>query len=177
MTSKTVFSTAWFDVVAKQNGERRPRIMRSACLDYVATVAVTPEQEFVLVRQERPAIERRTLELPAGHVEAGEAALDSARRELEEETGFHVQPRRIAGQAGPRHGAAIEHVVVFSRTRRRADAARRDRPSQGSKPCFARRPICVKRSAAANSIMPCISRRSTWRSSPASFRRGPLPVT
>jgi len=112
MTNKTVFSTAWFDVVAKGNGEGDP-YYSLRLLDYVATVAVTPEQKFVLVRQERPAIERRTLELPAGHVEAGEAALDAARRELEEETGFTSHHVELLGKLAPDTGRLSNTLWCF----------------------------------------------------------------
>ena len=41
-----------------------------------------------LVRQPREAARKQLLELPAGTLEEGEQPLDSARRELEEETGL-----------------------------------------------------------------------------------------
>ena len=112
MTSKTVFSTAWFDVVAKGNGEGDP-YYSLRLLDYVATVAVTTEQQFVLVRQERPAIERPTLELPAGHVETGETALDAARRELEEETGFTSHHIELLGKLAPDTGRLSNTLWCF----------------------------------------------------------------
>ena len=38
--------------------------------------------------------------LPAGAIEPGEAPADAVRREVEEETGLSVQPRRVAGVFG-----------------------------------------------------------------------------
>jgi len=55
---------------------------------WVNVVAVTPKDEFVFVRQFRPAIGAVHYELPAGVVEDGEAIEAAARRELLEETGF-----------------------------------------------------------------------------------------
>jgi len=55
---------------------------------WVNVVAVTPTDEFVFVRQFRPAIGAVHYELPAGVVEVGEAIETAARRELLEETGF-----------------------------------------------------------------------------------------
>jgi ADP-ribose pyrophosphatase len=56
--------------------------------DYVVVLAVTPEGLIPLVRQYRPAVEGFTLEFPAGIIDEGEDAADTARRELLEETGF-----------------------------------------------------------------------------------------
>jgi ADP-ribose pyrophosphatase len=55
----------------------------------VAIVPVGRDGRVTLVRQERPAVGGAVLELPAGGVEEGESPLESARRELREETGLH----------------------------------------------------------------------------------------
>ena len=103
MTNTTVFSTAWFDVVAKSNGSGDP-YYSLRLLDYVATIGLTPQNELILVRQHRPAVERSTLELPAGHVESGESPADAARRELEEETGFTPGRLELLGKLAPDTG-------------------------------------------------------------------------
>lgn len=54
-----------------------------------AVVAVTGEGKLVMVRQYRNALDRETLELPAGARDyAGEPTRDCAFRELREETGY-----------------------------------------------------------------------------------------
>jgi ADP-ribose pyrophosphatase len=55
----------------------------------VAIVAVDAQERVLLVRQERPAVGGKVLEIPAGLVEADEAPLAAAKRELREETGLH----------------------------------------------------------------------------------------
>ncbi len=52
-------------------------------------LAITKNREFVLIRQYRHGIGKVFYELPAGvHDKAGESILESAQRELLEETGF-----------------------------------------------------------------------------------------
>lgn len=54
----------------------------------VAIVALTEDGHICLVRQFRTALDRVTVEIPAGKLEPGEDPLAAAHRELIEETGF-----------------------------------------------------------------------------------------
>ncbi|CAM9271588.1 unnamed protein product, partial [Phaeothamnion confervicola] len=54
----------------------------------VAILALTGAGGVILERQHRYPLHRDFLEIPAGKVEPGEALLETARRELLEETGF-----------------------------------------------------------------------------------------
>jgi 8-oxo-dGTP pyrophosphatase MutT (NUDIX family) len=60
--------------------------------DWASVIAVTgnggPDDDIVLVEQYRHGLGRASLELPAGVIDSGEAALAAAQRELREETGF-----------------------------------------------------------------------------------------
>ena len=69
----------------------------------VAIVAITKDKELVMVRQFRKAVGEILLEVPAGVPEKGESGEECARRELEEETGFHAKKvRKIwEGYASP----------------------------------------------------------------------------
>ena len=56
-----------------------------------AVVAVNDEGKLLMVRQYRNALDRFTLELPAGKLdEPGEPTLECAKRELEEEAGYYT---------------------------------------------------------------------------------------
>lgn len=57
-----------------------------------AVVPVLPDGRIVMVRQFRNAIDRMTLEIPAGaRDDTGEQTIVCAARELEEETGYHSE--------------------------------------------------------------------------------------
>src|SRR5688572_27121618 len=87
-----VFTTPWFSLVERRPHDqpKAPPYYALVTHDYVCVVAVTAEGRFVMVRQFRPAVERLTLELPAGTVEPGETPEACIRRELEEETGYRA---------------------------------------------------------------------------------------
>jgi 8-oxo-dGDP phosphatase len=55
---------------------------------WVNVVAVTKDDELVLIRQYRPGLGAVHYEIPAGVVEEGETIEQAAKRELREETGF-----------------------------------------------------------------------------------------
>lgn len=57
-----------------------------------AVVPVTKDGKILMVKQYRNALERNTLEIPAGALDAeDEPGIDCARRELEEETGYRSE--------------------------------------------------------------------------------------
>ena len=56
--------------------------------DWINVMAVTADEEFVLVKQYRHGTKRFTLEVPGGMVDPGETPLEAARRELLEESGY-----------------------------------------------------------------------------------------
>ncbi len=53
-----------------------------------AVVPVLDDGRILLVRQYRNALDRETLEIPAGGINKGEESITAASRELEEETGY-----------------------------------------------------------------------------------------
>lgn len=65
---------------------------------YLAAIAVTPDDRILLVRQYRPAIERFSLELPAGLLEKNEDPQEAIIRELLEETGYPSESVELIGK-------------------------------------------------------------------------------
>ena len=84
--------SSWVELIAREvefAPGAEPQVYHSIKgSDYVVVLAITPEGLIPLVRQYRPAVEGFTLEFPAGIIDEGEDAADTARRELLEETGF-----------------------------------------------------------------------------------------
>jgi ADP-ribose pyrophosphatase len=68
------------------DGEEREIVER---VDSVAVIATDADGNLVLVRQFRAPARSDLLELPAGTVDEGEEPLETAMRELKEETGLH----------------------------------------------------------------------------------------
>jgi ADP-ribose pyrophosphatase len=87
---ETVFETKWFQVEARHTDADPVPFYSLKLPDYVAIVAYTTAGDMVLVRQYRPAIDAATLELPSGLVDGKDNAEATARREMEEETGYRV---------------------------------------------------------------------------------------
>lgn len=88
--AETVWAGKYLSVRTKGTWEYAERIGSIAA---AVIVAIDGEGQLLLVEQYRVPLGRTCLELPAGLVgdeTAGESIADAARRELEEETGYHA---------------------------------------------------------------------------------------
>jgi ADP-ribose pyrophosphatase len=124
----------------------------------VIIVAVTPADRVLFVEQYRVPILQTTIEMPAGLVgdlaeQSDESALQAARRELEEETGYRCQRMEFIHRGpsssgmstemiafmrawdlekvGPGGGDATENIVVHEVPRREAGAWLLARAAEG----------------------------------------------
>lgn len=79
----------------------------------VAIAARDADGRLVLVRQYRHAVGEWTLELPAGRLESGESPLDTAHRELEEETGLVARRWTFLRSFVPSPGFCSERIHLF----------------------------------------------------------------
>ena len=70
------------------NGNVIDEFHRFETPNWVAVIALTSNHEAVIVEQYRHGLGRKSRELPAGVIDAGETPEQAARRELLEETGY-----------------------------------------------------------------------------------------
>jgi len=78
------------DTVALPDGETLSPYHVIESPDWVNAIAITQDGNIVLVEQYRHAVQQTMLELPAGHVDPGEAPEIAVKRELLEETGHEA---------------------------------------------------------------------------------------
>ncbi|MGC9665865.1 NUDIX domain-containing protein [Planosporangium sp. 12N6] len=82
--------------------------------DSVAVVALDPQERVLLVRQYRHPVGEYLWELPAGlRDEANESTVDTARRELAEETGTAAHQWHTLVDLYPSPGMSGERVRIF----------------------------------------------------------------
>ncbi len=79
----------------------------------VMVVAELPDGKLVLERQFRYPVQSVMIEFPAGKLDAGEASLDCARRELLEETGYSAKQWARAGVLHPVISYSTEFIDIW----------------------------------------------------------------
>lgn len=72
------------------------------CVNWVNVIAVTPNQELVMVEQYRHGSNTVELEIPGGMMDAEDASpIATGVRELREETGYQGEQARVIGEIFP----------------------------------------------------------------------------
>jgi ADP-ribose pyrophosphatase len=111
-SARRVYEGRLIGLTVEQWGEHEREIVEHP--GAVAIVAVDVDGCVTLVRQLREPARRRLLELPAGTAEPGEAPLETARRELQEECGLTGGEWRELAAFWTTPGFCRERMHLFS---------------------------------------------------------------
>ncbi len=81
---------------------------------FIIVFALTEDRRVVLVRQYKHGIARELLELPAGAIDPGEEPLETAIRELAEETGYVAESMELVRSfvTEPTNSNSIAHLFL-----------------------------------------------------------------
>lgn len=85
------------------------------CVDWVNVLAITPDDQLVMVEQYRHGSNTVELEIPGGIMDAGESSpVETGVRELREETGYEGEKARLLGNvfANPAIMSNTCHTVL-----------------------------------------------------------------
>ena len=114
--SERVYENPWFSVrkdsVIQPDGKPGEYFVVERA-GAVVIVAEDDSENLVLVYQTKYPVGKRLLEFPAGLVEEGESPLDTAKRELKEETGLSAGSWESLGSLYPSAGMTDEREYVF----------------------------------------------------------------
>jgi len=117
-TPETLFETHWIRMLRIGHWDYVVRPQSENC---VGILAITPEDEIVLIEQFRIPLQKRVIEIPAGIVgdepeHLGESLADTARRELLEETGYRAGTMEKLIVTPTSAGLTSEYIHLFQAT-------------------------------------------------------------
>ncbi len=114
--TKELFSAGkFFKVLGKpvtMNGQKRLFYFLDI-KDSVMVAAVTNKNEVIMEKHFRPVLDKSIYELPAGYIDEDEKPIDSARRELEEETGYKAEKIKLLFSAYQNTARSKQKMYFF----------------------------------------------------------------
>lgn len=112
---ETIFETKWIGIYRYGNWDfvHRPQSPLA-----VGIIAITSQNEIILVEQFRHPLQTYTIELPAGIIgdepeHLGETFEETARRELLEETGYAAGEMKLLMKVPTSAGMSSEYMYLF----------------------------------------------------------------
>jgi len=120
--SYRVFSVRTDTVRSPRTGKEHDfYVIESA--DWVNVIPLTSDNQVVMVRQYRHGTRQISLEIPGGLVNPQDTPLDTARKELLEETGYQAEEITLIGTAHPQPALFNNRCLTFLATNVRKTAA------------------------------------------------------
>ena len=92
-----IFDIEKIKTISPRTGKELPFFLLN-CQDWVNIIAITKENNIVMVKQHRFGTSKTELEIPGGIIEEGEEPMEAAKRELLEETGYHSNEFEYLGK-------------------------------------------------------------------------------
>ncbi len=114
-----LLSTSRFNVERRMFAGADGRSITREVVVHPGAVVILPivdSRRIVMIRNFRHTIEQELWELPAGTAEPGEAAIETARRELEEETGYRAGTMTPFTEFFTSPGVLTERMFAFVAT-------------------------------------------------------------
>jgi ADP-ribose pyrophosphatase len=102
------------DEIPQPRGEGRRKVEVVEHAGGVVVIARPTPREIVLVKQYRHPVGAEIWEVPAGMIERGEPPIDTARRELIEETGYRAESLRFLFSLYTTPGFCEERIHLFA---------------------------------------------------------------
>jgi ADP-ribose pyrophosphatase len=118
VSSKEVYACSLFQVTEEEASDKNWHIRRSVIRHPGSAVMmpVDAKERVLLVRQYRLPADQYLWELPAGKIDAGENALQAAKRELIEETGLRAKKWKKLATFYPSPGYVGETMTIYLAT-------------------------------------------------------------
>lgn len=114
---KPLLTTRIFELISEEHVSPRTQQTLDAlvleCADWCNVIALTEQQELVMVRQFRFGSQQVELEIPGGIVDPGEEPLVSAQRELLEESGYRGARWTALGSVAPNPAIQRNRLHIF----------------------------------------------------------------
>lgn len=129
LSSKTVYQGSFLevraDISALCDGSKahREKVIHPGA---AMIIPVFEDQSMLMEKQYRYAVETHCIEFPAGRMESGESAIETAKRELVEETGYVAKNWEHLGFIHPGVGYTNEKIDIFVATLLEMTAPNRD---------------------------------------------------
>ena len=101
------------DVCITTHGKKIDDYYVMELADVASVVAITKDKKILLVKEYKHGVQKEVLQLPSGYVDKGETSLETAQRELLEETGYKAEKWTTLGKLTGSPGRLTHYYHLF----------------------------------------------------------------